>query len=50
MSQRDKLPSTLRIGVFIDRKLTTKCWVGFIDWLDADVAIMRAARFACHFG
>jgi hypothetical protein len=19
----------------IDRELTTKCWVGFIDWLDA---------------
>jgi hypothetical protein len=50
MSQRDKPPSTLRIGGFIDRKLTTKCWVGFIGWLDADVAIMRAAWFACHFG
>jgi hypothetical protein len=24
----------LRIGVRIDRELTTKCWVGFIDWLD----------------
>jgi hypothetical protein len=23
---------------------------GFIDWLDADIAIMRAARFAWHFG
>src|SRR5204863_7480392 len=25
---------TLKISVRIDRKLTTKCWVGFIDWLD----------------
>ena len=24
--------------------------VGFIDWLDADVVIIRAARLACHFG
>ena len=24
--------------------------VGFIDWLDSDVAIMRGARLACHFG
>jgi len=24
----------LRIGVRIDRKLTTKCWVGSSDWLD----------------
>src|SRR5437870_12098884 len=24
---------TLRIDVRIDRERTTKCWVGFIDWL-----------------
>jgi hypothetical protein len=27
----------LRIGVRINKKLTTKCWVGFIDWLDPRV-------------
>src|SRR6202035_1369283 len=26
-------PSTLRIGVRINPKLTTKCWVGLIGWL-----------------
>jgi hypothetical protein len=32
-------PSTLRIGVRMDQKLTTKCWVGFIDWLDRNSCI-----------
>jgi hypothetical protein len=35
----DKPPSTLTIDLRINRKLTTKCWVGFIDWLGVDVAI-----------
>src|SRR5207247_5323771 len=30
----DKTPITLRIGVCMDQKLTTKCWVGSSDWLD----------------
>jgi len=32
--ERDKPPSTLRQKLRIAEKLTTKCWVGFIDWLD----------------
>src|SRR6266436_7719517 len=30
-NERDKPPSTLRIVVRIDRELTAKCWVDFID-------------------
>src|SRR5437764_357247 len=30
--ERDKPPSTLTIVARIDRELTAKCWVDFIDW------------------
>ena len=33
MSQRDEPPSALKIRVRINRKLSTKCRVGFIDRL-----------------
>src|SRR5438477_1217516 len=39
--ERDKPPSTLRIGVRINRELTTKCWVGFIDWLGVACGIIN---------
>src|SRR5438105_13331983 len=40
----DKPPSTLRIVARIDRELTAKCWVGFIDWLDAFSALSSIDR------
>src|SRR5436190_282276 len=40
--ERDKPPSTLRIVVRIDRELTAKCWVDFIDWSDAHFATHRS--------
>jgi len=44
LTRNDNPPSTLRNGVRINRKLTTKCWVGFIDWLDRSRA--RTSRMS----